>query len=620
MKIGKTIVTLLIIMLITSIATVKAVDYSSVSLSELSEIKDDDDLLNTVKQVIITNTDDLSLTYLLSKCHNIESLVIKKAEIDDLTFINDIVTNKGFSLEIRMGYYNMDGISNDYVNRITVESSYVTNFSDGMDFPNTSKITIEYVSGYEDIDYSIYSNLNALSLYTIAVSDYESFFGQLKTLNNFKALNLINTNITDNDTKYLKEINWIENLNLEKCFLSDISFLEEMSEIKYLYLPLNVTDLSVIKKLPNLKYVYWSGYEQLALTDDLVQYLDDHNISHNKYDSTLKTTLLNMVNEINVNDNMTIKEKIEKVIDYMTMYIESHDTFYDEEYTTNSLLYITHFKRGVCNEYSILEHALLKLMGIDSYYIGGLHPIYMNERDGSFSTVFVDDLQYELAGHAWLMAQDENGTWFGWDPSQIDIYYGEPGTEGFFVDNINGKKINFWKNPYEDDSYTYSEYINNGYATFNYNFAKRHVVTNKIGYDDYLRQKNQKSLSNILTSNNYNISDNYVLGFTIGMTVQELKSKLGDNDINITTNDDIVATGSVISMGNENYTIIIKGDNNGDGIINSGDLLQVRKHLLNMKSLENEFFIAGDVNDDNIINSGDLLKLRKHLLGMLTIS
>lgn len=62
------------------------------------------------------------------------------------------------------------------------------------------------------------------------------------------------------------------------------------------------------------------------------------------------------------------------------------------------------------------------------------------------------------------------------------------------------------------------------------------------------------------------------------------------------------------------------GDANDDGVINSGDLLVVQKHLLKTLVVKDEKkLLAMDVNKDEKINSGDLLLIKKHLLGTYTI-
>jgi len=107
-------------------------------------------------------------------------------------------------------------------------------------------------------------------------------------------------------------------------------------------------------------------------------------------------------------------------------------------------------------------------------------------------------------------------------------------------------------------------------------------------------------------------------------TIHNISIKnLNNEDI---SDDKFVCTGSKIQIINsENeliyeYNVLIYGDVNSDGKINSGDLLAIVKHLNKNNVFENEMILkASDVTLDGKINSGDLLKIVKYLNGITSL-
>ena len=67
------------------------------------------------------------------------------------------------------------------------------------------------------------------------------------------------------------------------------------------------------------------------------------------------------------------------------------------------------------------------------------------------------------------------------------------------------------------------------------------------------------------------------------------------------------------------YNVVVLGDINKDGYVNSGDLLKIRQHMLGSNTLSGVGFIAANLNFDNYVNSGDLLKIRQHMLGTVPL-
>lgn len=83
-------------------------------------------------------------------------------------------------------------------------------------------------------------------------------------------------------------------------------------------------------------------------------------------------------------------------------------------------------------------------------------------------------------------------------------------------------------------------------------------------------------------------------------------------------NGDVLGTGAIVTIDGVEYTLIVKGDPNGDGKIDSADLLKIVRHLngTNLIALES----AGDTNGDGKIDSADLAKLVRYLNKTTTLN
>ena len=114
----------------------------------------------------------------------------------------------------------------------------------------------------------------------------------------------------------------------------------------------------------------------------------------------------------------------------------------------------------------------------------------------------------------------------------------------------------------------------------------------------------------------------------IGTNIDTYKSKfvLGEGytlDIDLGNKTNIF-TGSIVKIYYQgdlikSYVNIVRGDVNGDGIVNSADLLKIVRHLKNLATLTTVNWTSADCNEDQKINSADLLKIVKYLKGTGTI-
>ena len=93
----------------------------------------------------------------------------------------------------------------------------------------------------------------------------------------------------------------------------------------------------------------------------------------------------------------------------------------------------------------------------------------------------------------------------------------------------------------------------------------------------------------------------------------------------ILKDSDMVGTGSKIRIKEDGkilrqYEIILYGDANGDGKINSVDLLVIQRHILEIEPIEEIFRKASNIHKNGKKpTSVDLLLIQRHILGMQLI-
>ena len=128
-----------------------------------------------------------------------------------------------------------------------------------------------------------------------------------------------------------------------------------------------------------------------------------------------------------------------------------------------------------------------------------------------------------------------------------------------------------------------------------------------------------------------------IYGIELGTTYEALLKSFGvDDDITVQAfapdgtqciPEDPVGTGAVIKMTDNDTgevifekTAVIFGDCNGNGKINSTDVLLIKRHIFRQATLSGVYFFAADVYDNNKINSTDILLVKRHIFRQSVIS
>lgn len=129
--------------------------------------------------------------------------------------------------------------------------------------------------------------------------------------------------------------------------------------------------------------------------------------------------------------------------------------------------------------------------------------------------------------------------------------------------------------------------------------------------DNYISKINAGSKLNSITDN-----------ITVSSGLKIISKDINGNEL---TNDNVIGTGTTISiMENDKslakYTVVIRGDVNGDGKITSSDYVNIKNNIMGTISLSDVKKLGADVNKDGKVTSSDYVLIKNHIMGYSTIT
>ncbi len=486
-----------------------------------------------VKEITFrTALPDSSVLDLLSKTTNVEAIYITELDLDDLSFLNNIESSSEISLYFTRATIDFANLNNEYITSLNVGNSVVSHFKSLENLTNLKTITFSEMYGYEKLDYTKFPNLESLALCTY-VPDFEEL---IDSIPNVHSLSLAGSNIQNKDTVYLSRLTNLTELNLNQTYLTDIDFVNDLPNLEILYLPWAVTDLSPIYNLSNLNYLRWEAYTELFVTQELVDYLDSHNVDHYDYNPNIRTQVNGIISELGINKSIDSKVALEKIVRYMIENVKADEATITAETVGNPSALNTLINQhiGVCYHHSSALYTIAKVAGInDIYAVSG---VLMHLTDIRVGNQFNDVIDHNFyRPHGWNIVNID-GVWYGIDVAQMN--------QGIYILDDTLFEANFLKNPFEDDDYDIY-YAAENYYDFNYYFRARHYET-----DGTLTQTPTFEFSDI---NNLNIINHVIYNYDVNdNNAANLCSKVlnnydctyydVDNDGKISTLDKVVIT------------------------------------------------------------------------------
>ncbi len=139
-----------------------------------------------------------------------------------------------------------------------------------------------------------------------------------------------------------------------------------------------------------------------------------------------------------------------------------------------------------------------------------------------------------------------------------------------------------------------------------------------VGSDSYASSDEQT----VLTKLGAGKKQNCLTGLKASSTIKDLKAKLSGLTVTISGNDgDILKTGQTVSIktasGTYNYTIVINGDVDGDGLIGATDYVRIKNKIMEKAGSEMSVAqsLAADVDGNSAIGATDYVKIKNSIMG-----
>ena len=174
---------------------------------------------------------------------------------------------------------------------------------------------------------------------------------------------------------------------------------------------------------------------------------------------------------------------------------------------------------------------------------------------------------------------------------------------------------------------------NGSNKTYTINIIKKGISNATPTVTPAVNNDTSVTVSNLINKSGFKESNGYIRGITLGMTtttftnnIKKINSNASikyTNNANKTKSGNLVTGDNVtINTGNSSktMTVVVYGDNNGDGKINIKDLLIVQRSILGYTKLTGSYLESSDVNKDGKVNIKDLLIIQKSILGYANIS
>ena len=432
------------------------------------------------------------------------------------------------------------------------------------------------------------------------------------------------------DISFLQNLQNIQNVNFSNNNISNINVLSNLTNIKYLYLDNNqIQDITPIGDLSNLVELSIAG-NQITNIDILTRLTAIENIdaSRNSITSIANFNNNTTIEKLNLNYNQLQSLNGINQITNLEILSASNNKIEDISALGNlSKLYNLNLNKNEINSIGVLENNnIIEYLYLDANHIINTDPL---ENMTNLKKVTIYNQTYTVE-----VTQDYNSEQLKVNLTSIfrslmdsnskiynsEVYYEmQPDDITYWItEDLTYILVNISDLQKQDMTFIMKD-NNNTYISLylQYRVGEDNNIEDDLENEtDSDQTDEEESLSDV-----YTVENGYVKEVQVNTTLVEFLNNLNQtsgakvthNNVAL-TNNNIIGTGDVLTVGEKTYIIIVKADSSGDGQANIMDLMRVKRHILGTRTLSTIEQLASDLNSDGDINIMDVMKLIKIIL------
>ena len=428
------------------------------------------------------------------------------------------------------------------------------------------------------------------------------------------------------DISFLQDLQNLQNINFSNNNISNINVLSNLTNIKYLYLDNNqIQDITAIGNLSNLVELSIAG-NQIINIDLLTRLTAIENIdaSRNSITSIANFNNNTTIEKLNLNYNQLQSLNGINQITNLEILSASNNKIEDISALGNlSKLYNLNLNKNEINSIGVLENNNI----IEYLYLDANHIINTDSLENmtNLKKVTIYNQTYTVE-----VTQDYNSEQLKVNLTSIfrnlmnpnskiynsEVYYEmQPADITYWItEDLTYFLVNISDLEKQDLSFTMKD-DNNTYITLYLQYRVQED-DNTGNVTDPGEADEEENLSDV-----YTVENGYVKEVQVNTTLEKFLNNLNQtsgarvthNNLAL-TNNDIIGTGDVLTVGGKTYIIIVKADSSGDGLANIMDLMRVKRHILGTRTLSTVEQLASDLNSDGDINIMDVMRLIKIII------